>query len=650
MSKIIVLLVDNDLDFLNTRAEFLERADYRVLKASNLAQAEQLFRQAHIHLAILDIRMVDDDDDKDVSGLMLARSPAFRSIPKIILTGRPSFQDVRQVMRPASDGLPAAVGFLSKQEGPEAMIEAVQEAVAQYVRLKMSLAFRWQGERGPLSFAHLVCLVEPDLDNAHLPERADEIQDLFRKLYYDYDQVTCAKLFWREASGAALGILAYAQEKEDQFIAIYGRPAQAERRLYAPGLPAEGAAKTLAAETSHFAAAAWTVNGAYIQELETFATFYKQRSERQIRTAIEYLFHTALAPWYQQGRSVEEEAGLPRVYGQRLNLQEFSEFKLKMQALTKEALACNLVRGMNWSSDQLLIQFTGGRTASFAEPLSRLYDDDVFPASRIVYAATPGCLDVGTILVDRAGCAWLAACAQAELAPIWLDFASLETDIRFKLEADDLEALYEFEERLLKANHLDEAISPGDVLHEHRKMSSAIQAIRRMASEQAGNELAPYYISLFFCAIKGLAAYDPALRHTRAEIAAWLYRLLLAAMLCEKIEQMKSESASLTLRAGAELCVDPVNREVRIGEKQIVLTATEFDLLLYLYQHAGKLCKRQDIMRDVFHLVDASRNDQDSLINTTMGRLRKKIEQDPGRPQYVVTVRGVGYKLITQPQ
>ena len=161
-----ILLLDNDPDFLNTRAEFLDQAGYRVLKAYTLEEARQLLAEARIHLAILDIRIVDDDDDeRDTSGLILAKDPAFRPIPKIMLTGFPSYQYVREALGPALDGLPPAVDFLSKQEGPEAMIQAVEQAFAQHVRINWDLRIRWD-ERERLSFPHLVTFIEPDLDTA----------------------------------------------------------------------------------------------------------------------------------------------------------------------------------------------------------------------------------------------------------------------------------------------------------------------------------------------------------------------------------------------------------------------------------------------------------------------------------------------------
>lgn len=128
--KNTILLADNDLDFLNTRAEFLEQKGYRVFKAFTLEMAQHLLDNENIHLAILDIRLVDDDDEKDVSGLKLAKTPAYRAIPKIILTGFPSAKAVLEALGPAVDGLPPAVDFVAKEEGPEFLIDAVQNALS----------------------------------------------------------------------------------------------------------------------------------------------------------------------------------------------------------------------------------------------------------------------------------------------------------------------------------------------------------------------------------------------------------------------------------------------------------------------------------------------------------------------------------------
>ena len=118
----VVLFADNDAQFLDARAEWLEDAGYRVLKASGLEQARRLLAEARIHLAILDVRLVDDQDERDISGLLLAQHPAYRAIPKVILTDFPTVQAVKSALAPVLDGRSPAVDFISKKDSPQSMV------------------------------------------------------------------------------------------------------------------------------------------------------------------------------------------------------------------------------------------------------------------------------------------------------------------------------------------------------------------------------------------------------------------------------------------------------------------------------------------------------------------------------------------------
>jgi predicted nucleotide-binding protein len=128
MAKATILFADNDPDFLKTRAEFLEQQGYLVVPATSVTEARRKLEIGGIDLAILDIRLESDDDEKDISGLVLAKEVA-RSVPKIILTGFPSYEYVREALRPQLNGLPATVDFVAKQEGPETMLAAVRRAL-----------------------------------------------------------------------------------------------------------------------------------------------------------------------------------------------------------------------------------------------------------------------------------------------------------------------------------------------------------------------------------------------------------------------------------------------------------------------------------------------------------------------------------------
>ena len=201
MSKARILFADNDRDFLETRSEFLEREGYTVLKAHSPQEARDVLDHRCVHLAILDIRLTDDADPEDISGLQLAQEPDYRSIPKIMLTGFPNVEAVRMALRPRVVELPPAVDYISKKgekgkKGADVMVEAVEQALASHVRINRELGVRW-GIQGDLLPPILVSLVCPDLASEWLVEWSTELDDMIRKLFYTYDYVTLGRLLTR---------------------------------------------------------------------------------------------------------------------------------------------------------------------------------------------------------------------------------------------------------------------------------------------------------------------------------------------------------------------------------------------------------------------------------------------------------------------
>ena len=91
-----------------------------------------------------------------------------------------------------------------------------------------------------------------------------------------------------------------------------------------------------------------------------------------------------------------------------------------------------------------------------------------------------------------------------------------------------------------------------------------------------------------------------------------------------------------------QLEVIPDEGVVRLAGDEVHLTRTEFRLLVELASSPGKVMSRPDLLervwaRDYF--------DDERLVDVHVRRLRTKIEPDPANPRYVVTVRGMGYKL-----
>jgi two-component system KDP operon response regulator KdpE len=89
-----------------------------------------------------------------------------------------------------------------------------------------------------------------------------------------------------------------------------------------------------------------------------------------------------------------------------------------------------------------------------------------------------------------------------------------------------------------------------------------------------------------------------------------------------------------------ELVANLERHEVRLGEKVLELTPTEFNLLVYLMEHAGKVLPHQMILQNVW---GPEYGPESEYLRVYIGRLRQKIEIDPANPQYLHTERGVGY-------
>lgn len=141
MPKTTILLADNDPDFLASRTEFLRHEGLEVITASDPTQARRFLEKGGIDLAVLDIRLLNDNDAHDNSGLLLAKDFAEQMplvvtsgfpeqwLPTIMLTDFPSYENVREALAPTVGGLPPAVNFIAKQEGPEALLRAIKEAL-----------------------------------------------------------------------------------------------------------------------------------------------------------------------------------------------------------------------------------------------------------------------------------------------------------------------------------------------------------------------------------------------------------------------------------------------------------------------------------------------------------------------------------------
>jgi two-component system KDP operon response regulator KdpE len=91
-----------------------------------------------------------------------------------------------------------------------------------------------------------------------------------------------------------------------------------------------------------------------------------------------------------------------------------------------------------------------------------------------------------------------------------------------------------------------------------------------------------------------------------------------------------------------ELTVDLARRMVLVGQREVQLTPTEYDLLKLLVTHAGKVLTHQQILRQLW---GPNYEAQAHRLRVNISNLRRKLEADPARPTYIITEPGVGYRL-----
>jgi two-component system response regulator ResD len=90
------------------------------------------------------------------------------------------------------------------------------------------------------------------------------------------------------------------------------------------------------------------------------------------------------------------------------------------------------------------------------------------------------------------------------------------------------------------------------------------------------------------------------------------------------------------------LRIEPASRRVLVDDREAVLTQREFDLLLFLARHPGRVFTRDELMDRVWKY---SFYTDTSTVTVHIRRLRAKVEPDPERPRFVETVWGVGYRF-----
>jgi two-component system KDP operon response regulator KdpE len=91
-----------------------------------------------------------------------------------------------------------------------------------------------------------------------------------------------------------------------------------------------------------------------------------------------------------------------------------------------------------------------------------------------------------------------------------------------------------------------------------------------------------------------------------------------------------------------KLMIDLANRLIKVSGREVQLTPTEYAILKALVDHAGRVITHRQLLQEVW---GEQYGDELHMLHVNISNLRRKIEPDPTRPNYIITEPGVGYRL-----
>jgi CheY-like chemotaxis protein len=154
--KGVVLVVDNDKAFRETCVAILKEDGYETREAATPEEARQALVKGGIDLAVIDVRLKDDNNPDDRSGLELVKDKEFHNTPKIIFTAYAiDRENVGEILRIAPNSLPGAVNILDK---PKVMSEFAKTVSKTLEHVPLTSEVRFAGQPLLENASHAISL------------------------------------------------------------------------------------------------------------------------------------------------------------------------------------------------------------------------------------------------------------------------------------------------------------------------------------------------------------------------------------------------------------------------------------------------------------------------------------------------------------
>jgi len=136
----LILLADNDPKYREPCGRDISEAGFTVIHAADPKEAHEALLSKRVDLGIIDQRLEDDKDSTDISGWKIARDPAYKHVPKILLSGYSlNESEIRRMMNTDDPELLSTVSVVNKKEGVNVLLSEIEMALKIWPSKRVSM-------------------------------------------------------------------------------------------------------------------------------------------------------------------------------------------------------------------------------------------------------------------------------------------------------------------------------------------------------------------------------------------------------------------------------------------------------------------------------------------------------------------------------
>ncbi len=429
-----ILIVDDLADWRKMIGGLLQEAGYNVQSAADADKAMHLLRQQPYHVAIVDLRL-DEADENNKEGLVLAErmKTYLPELAIIILTGYADIPTVKQALQPRSSGLSIAFDFLEKHEISE-LLPRIKTALTRAAKVNPQLEINLDSALSWSSLQNEIECLQP-LSPA---EARLEITDLLQRLFHEAQHIEVKAMNGGYSSGAVVLVTPNKRDipQAEVVVKFNGREkAERESRNY-DGYVANyvgSARRTQRLDfraTARLGGIAYSFVGAEATEFQRFNQVYASQDVERIRAILDNLFKETCYTWHTNTLTSNSfPQSLSAGYKEWLRL-DARKLTTALTEIVKRKSVGNLSFTVSDRPGQSDILF-GDRGVKLTNPLPSSQAAFVYNGP---YCFTHGDLHEGNILVDSHDQTWLIDFYHTGRGHPARDFAMLESAIKFSLQ------------------------------------------------------------------------------------------------------------------------------------------------------------------------------------------------------------------------